>query len=134
MIPISGGRYLVITTMDRLDDNSGGGVYIDLKDRKGYDVPLMAVSDYLTDKEDESIRLMVSYSFEDDELESVHKWSKQEIEKEEGVIPAQKKYSISFSAKVDVEAVDETAAIKEAWKKIDSSSSYFKFEKIKENK
>lgn len=82
-IPISGGRYLIISTASRLDDGSGCGVYIDLEDKSGNDIPLASVIDHLKEDEDPCIHLFAAYGLDCDEMETVQKWTKEKIETNE---------------------------------------------------
>lgn len=94
--------------MSRLDDKSGGDVYIDLLDKNGTDAPLALVTDYLTAPGDESIRLMASYDpYGSDDLDTVFKWDKEEIEAGEAPEepePEKKPYSVTFSTTIGVDA------------------------------
>lgn len=82
-IPISGGRYLIISTASRLKDGSGCGVYIDLEDKSGNDIPLAAMIDHLKEDEEPCIHLFAAYGLSSDEMETVQKWTKEEIETNE---------------------------------------------------
>lgn len=82
-IPISGGRYIIISTASRLDDGSGCGVYIDLEDKNRNDIPLASVIDHLKEDEEPCIHLFAAYGLGSDEMETIQKWTKEEIEENE---------------------------------------------------
>lgn len=103
-LPISGGRYIVVSTASRLKDGSGCGVYLDLEDKNGNDIPLAAMIDHLKEDGDPCIHLFAAYDFESDELETARKWTKEDIEEVENPKPEQeeKPWSVTFTATIGV--------------------------------
>ena len=73
-IPISDGRYILVSTMSRLKDGTGAGVFLDLIDQKGNDISLAVLTD-TTDGIEHGIRLMhASDPYNDDDMQQDWFW------------------------------------------------------------
>lgn len=71
-IPISDGRYILVSTMSRLKDGTGAGVFLDLIDQKGNELQLAVLTD-TTDGIEHGIRLLHAPDpYEDDDMETSH--------------------------------------------------------------
>lgn len=73
-IPISDGRYILVSTMHHLKDGTGAGVFLDLIDQKGNAIPLAVLTD-TTDGIEHGVRLMhASDPYEDDDMQQDWFW------------------------------------------------------------
>ena len=71
----------MISTSSRLDRDNGGGVYIDLLDKNGDDIPLAFVSDYLGVSGENSIKLRAYEDpYNNDDAAMACEWSKELVE------------------------------------------------------
>ena len=73
-IPLRDGRYFVLTAQSRLPDGSGRGVYLDLVDKNGNDVPLAVLTDSSATREDDISLLCAEHPYQSTEMEYAKVW------------------------------------------------------------
>ena len=82
-IRLSDGRWLVVSTMSRIADDTGAGIGLNVVDRKGNELQLAVLTD-TTDGIEHGIRLLhASDPYEDDDMQQDWFWEDGYFEDEE---------------------------------------------------
>ena len=79
-IRLSDGRWLVVSTISRIADDTGAGIGLNVVDRKGNELQLAVLTD-TTDGIEHGIRLLQARDpYNDDDMETSHFWDKSYFE------------------------------------------------------